>query len=1719
MNCHPKMKQRLLSAFLFVTLFASAQDFSNKGKDFWVGYGLHCRMYTGSNLQDMKLYFATEKITTITVSVPGLGYAQTYSNIPANTIFETPALPKAGTYDARLLTEGISNRGIHIQSDAPVVAYAHIYNNNVSGATLLFPTNTLGKEYYSINFQQYSNESHSNSFVYVIAADTGTTTVEVKPSANTQTMIAGNTYSYTLTQGQVLNILGTETYSSNIQQGVDLTGTTIKSVSTNGAACKRIAVFSGSGKIGIKCPLGPSNASADNYMVQSFPKNAWGRNYLTVPTAGFANNFFRICVQDPITIVKLNGAVLTGLINNFYYQINAPSGASNTPNFIEADKPVMVAQYITSQGQCGNGSPGDPEVIYLSPVEQTIDKVILNSTGNYAITKHYINVITKTSNISSFKLDGISQAASFVVHPANPAYSYALLGVAQVLTPGIHTLTSDSGFTAIAYGYGQAESYGYNAGTNVRDLYQYITVQNEYASVNFPATCRGTPFHFSITLPYQATSLVWNFNNNPSLSPNATISLNNPVPDSFFVRDGRTLYVYKVPGIYIFSAAGTYNIKVFANNPTPDGCSGEQEISYDVVVYEKPKADFVFAHTGCVTDAVQFTDASNGNGRTIINWNWNFDDATASVARNPVKAFASADTFNVKLVAYTDIGCVSDTAIKPVITTTVPLAKFGTDSRRCAGDTLVFTDTSAIAVGKIVKWYWDFGNGNTLAESSNSPVKNAYPAAGSYNVILQVESNSGCKSTVLQKTIVIAPYPVADFSFPDVICLPAGTAQFYDLSTISDGTQSQFSYQWNFGDGGTSTEKNPVHHFSTVQPFNVQLTVTSNAGCSHNITKTAATIYPQVHADFNVNAEVCLRDSTPFTDFTKGNGVKIVKWRWNFGDGTTDTVQHPKHLYLLAGSYNVKLHVFTEKGCVSDTTLKPTLVHPLPTPSFVIANPICETRSVSFTSTSLANAGTVSNVYWDFGDGSTSYGSSATATHTYAAAGTYPLRLAVQSSKGCESDTLPGSIVVHHQPVAAFIAPEVCLNDAFALFIDSSYISGNTANLFTYQWNFGDANAIPLNPNTATQKNPTHKYTAVGTYTAWLKVTSVHGCTDSVAKTFFVNGSFPVAAFDVDNSAPLCSNTKVKIKNKSTVMPGVITKVEIYWDWGVNNSIKDVDENPAFDKVYEHLYPNFQSPLTKTFQIRFLAYSGTVCVNDKIKSVIVHASPQTQFITVPGICLDAAPLQITQASETTGIPGNFFFSGDGISASGLFTPIDAGVGTDTLYYVYVSTAGCRDSAKNTITVWPLPVAKFGVSSPLCEKNTAAFTDSSIANFSSIIKWKYTFGDGRDTLVNNTNPVTHIYNLSGNYSSTLVVTTDSGCVSNPYAVNLKINHLPEVEFNLPTGICLPGGNGTFTDRSTIPDGTASLFSYYWHFDDANNSDPSTQKNPTHQFSAVGTYNVKLRVTSSEGCIDSLSKPFSNIYPQPKANFGFSPREVCLGDPFTFTDSSNGNGGEVKKWRWNFGDGSATVTTQNPSKNFTDDSIYNVSLFIFTDKGCVSDTVTKPVTVHPYPEVSAGPDLFVLEGGYSIIRPNVAGEDLQYKWTDNSSGFLNNDTAKNPVFTPGNDIMYTLTVTARGGCSASDDVFIKVLRKPVIPNAFSPNRDGINDTWLIEHLDTYPGCTIEVFNRMGQRVFYAVGYITPWNGTVNGKELPVGTYYYVINPKNGRSPITGYVVILK
>jgi gliding motility-associated-like protein len=1715
----------LLPLLLAASVSALAQDFSNKGKDFWLGYGYHVRYVTGgfggTNGQEMVLYFATENIpgrfTDIRIEIPATGYVQNIINVAPGTIVTSNPIPKSGSQDARLTTEGLFQSGIHVTSSRPVVAYTHIYNGNVSGATLLFPTNTLGKEYYAMNYSQLSNEGSSNAFFFVVATDTGTTTVEITPSAQTLTHAAGVPFVVALNQGEIYNVMGVLTGGTQGNfTGTDLTGSKIQSISSGGVGCKRIAVFSGTGKIKIAC--NSAAASSDNLIAQAFPKTAWGQKFLTVPTANMPFNFFRIGVSDPSTNVRVNGILQTGLEGNFYYDLPLTSN----PQLIEADQPIMVAQYITTAGACGNnliGGDGDPEMIYLSPVEQTIDEVVLNSTPNAAIGEHWVNVVIRTNAIGSFNITGAQGGYIFLPHPQDPSYSYAQINV----TSGSHTLSADSGFNAIAYGYGNAESYGYNAGTNLKDLYNFIEPLNPLNISGTNSACACTPFYYTITYPYQPLSLFWDFK---GFQPNVSIS--NPVADSTYQINGKQVWRYKLPTPYTYCPAGNYPLSITAGIAGADGCGNTQVKDDTLFVRNTPLPDFNWVHNGCVTDSVRFSDGSvYDEGVYSYQWAWDFGDGTTSTAPNPVHKYASPGTYTVSFSLITNIGCISETRAKQVTVTDVPVAKFGVSDLSCVNGPVMFTDSSAVPPpGIIGAWYWDFGDGILDTTFTSNNLVHLYNTAGPKTATLFIETPSGCRSNLFDKTFTIHPKPVVDFNLPAKVCLPYDLANFTDASTIADGTEAGFSWKWKFGEPSSgvrdsSVLKNPAHLYSGVGPFTISLQVTSAAGCADSSSKVLSNVFAKASAGFTVNPENCFNTVTNFSSTSNGQGNTITNWLWDYGDlSAVADGQNVSHTYATPNTFQVKHWILTDKSCFSDTITVPVTVNPLPVANFNFGVPACEKNNVSITDISTAGAGNIITWTWNFGIGSADsiVNNNLPFTYRYDTTGTYTVSLRLLTDKGCSTATaLSKTIVINPLPKPGFISPEVCLTDASAQFLDTSSIAAGS--ITGWAWNFGDPGSGAN--NTSAVRNALHSYNAIGLYTAMLTVTSNAGCVDSLFQSFTVNGDIPNADFTPLLTVPFCANDTVTITDNSSVNFGAVTKVEIYWDVVNEPAVKETDDLPASGKVYTHRYPDFQSPLAKDFFVRYKSYSGTTCVDSVTKRITVNASPKVQFVTVPPVCLDAGNYQLTEASETGGVPGIGVFAGAGISSTGLFTPSVTGVGTFPVLYTYTSSFGCVDTISNTITVLAPATANFGVSQPRCEKNSISFTDSSLipAASGSIVNRSWNFGDGTP-VVNSASaaPVLHTFTAPGNYPVTLTITSSNGCIVNKQ-LPVSASPLPVPNFSFPASACLPNASITFTDGSAIADGTENTFTYSWRFGDpsSGNNNVSVSKNPTHVFSTTGPYSITLITQSGAGCRDSVTRLLNTIHPQPIARLTSDSVSICEIQAVRFSDNSDGADGTVNNWSWDFGNGGSSLLQFPPSQTYSNAGIYNIILQIENTFGC-KDTAVVPFTVYANPVISAGPDRVLLEGGEITIDASASGSGLQYAWSPVL--YLNNPRILKPLVKGiPDDILYTLTVVASGGCWRQDEVLVKLLRAPIIPNTFTPNGDGKNDTWIIQHLESYPDAKIRVFSRDGQALYESNGYnISGWDGRYNGKVLPFGTYYYVIEPGSGRKPITGYVTII-
>ena len=838
------MKQLRLAILLITSLIigtnSHAQDKSNRGKEFWLSYGFDYSFFweTPVNFQELALYISTEQAATVTVSISNTGFTQTLS-IPANTVDASILIPKSGPNDARVLTDGPSNKGIHIVSDVPVAVYAHVYSTQVSGATMLMPVETNGFVYHSVNYYQTTSQSSPPdwySWFYAIASEDNTR-LEITPSDTTKNgWLPGQTYVVNLNKGESYHVFGKAVFDGiAAHASKDMTGSKVVSIVGGDGNCHPFALFSGSG--GIRLCRGDGGEFVHQ---QVFPEQAWGTRYLTYHTINNINtdivetnrNYYRVCVLDPLTVVKKNGVTMTGLINNFYYEYMDSTGG----DYIEANKPILVSQYTPNKNQCWNfpvttpspPSYGDPEMFYLSPIEQGQKSVIFYTPRKSSIDYVYANIHFPTSGAASLRVDGNPlPATQIIAHPNLAGYSVA---VARFIGPAAqHKITCDSTFTSTVYGLGNYESYGYNVGTLINNLNSYSTISNTLNTNNQTDTftCPNTPVRLYVKLGFQANSIHWKLSQVPGMSPSTDSIILTPSLVRTEVINARTYYVYTLQQDFTFNAPGTYNIPVSFTATVIPNCNHTENANLRVVVKPGPKPDFSFVNL-CLTDTVRFNGTTPAWDFPLTSYLWTFHDNATQNTVNGKKLYPGPGNYDVRYRVVASNGCVGDTLKTITLTNaTAPALSISATGKPCVDS--VFTFTSSIAPGALnpLSWYWDFGDGQTVTSNTQFTQTHAYTAAAAaIKVKLVVKLSQGCSpDTAYYNISVIYTNPVASFTITgDTLCEKKPLRFDSPLTGIS-------TWSWNFGNGNGSQVPPFNYEYNTAGNYTPSLVVHDAQGC------------------------------------------------------------------------------------------------------------------------------------------------------------------------------------------------------------------------------------------------------------------------------------------------------------------------------------------------------------------------------------------------------------------------------------------------------------------------------------------------------------------------------------------------------------------------------------------------------------------------------------------------------------------------------------------------------------------------------------------------------------------------------------------------------------------------------------------------------------------------------------------------------------------------
>ncbi len=604
---------------------------------------------------------------------------------------------------------------------------------------------------------------------------------------------------------------------------------------------------------------------------------------------------------------------------------------------------------------------------------------------------------------------------------------------------------------------------------------------------------------------------------------------NNGVVDS---TDRNPIYNYVAPGVY------TANLTVSNTNGTNSKLA-------TITVLEKsapipPVANFTTnVSEGYAPLTVQFTDLSEN----AAGWNWDFGDGVKdSENRSPIHEYVTPGVYTVNLTVNNANGTSSKLATITVSEKSVsilPVASFITNvSEGYAPLTVQFTDQSQNANG----WSWDFGDGTSSTEQN--PI-HTYSATGAYSVSLTVSNTNGTNSTLANITVFekVAPIlPVANFSTDVSSGYAPLTVQFTDLSENATGCN------WDFGDGTSSTEKNPIHIYSAAGNYTANLTVSNENGTASRsaiINVLKEPVVPPV-ADFKSDVTTgSVPLAVQFTDLSK----YATEWKWDFGDGTSSTEQNPLHTYSAAGNYTVTLTVSNEAG--TDTEVKAGYIIVNPVSSKLVAAFVASPTSgdaplkVAFTD---ASTGSPTSWKWSFGDGT--YSTSRNPSHTYNKAGKYTVSLTVKNARGSNTVTKSQYISVTNSlkaPVACFSAsPTSGYAPLKVAFTDRS--KGKPT---SWKWSFGDGTY-------STAKTPVHTYSKAGKYTVSLTVKNSAGTSTITGYNYIKVAAplkTPVAAF---SAAPTSGKVPLKVQftDRSSGSP-------TSWKWSFGDRTYSTAKNPS----------------------------------------------------------------------------------------------------------------------------------------------------------------------------------------------------------------------------------------------------------------------------------------------------------------------------------------------------------------------------------------------------------------------------------------------------------------------------------------------------------------------------------------------------------------------------
>lgn len=1203
--------------------------------------------------------------------------------------------------------------------------------------------------------------------------------------------------------------------------------------------------------------------------------------------------------------------------------------------------------------------------------------------------------------------------------------------------------------------------------------------------------------------------------------------------------------------------SGTYFVTATLNN-----CASPQ-VSVTVEVTTLPAAPAVTTPVNyCINTAAVALTATPAPGNSL-RWYTTATGGTGS-ATAPVPSTAVAGVTAYYVSQVTALGCEGSRAMIEVVVNPDALAAFTyAPMTNCAPfniNTSVIQPVLYPTRNSVYEWY---ANGVLIGTGTSFPGYTINNPGDSILIKLKTLSPFGCLSDSTDQWFYTFPRPVTNFTASDTVGCGPLTVTFTNTTPL----MGQFSYIWNFGNGVTSNLANPGPVVFAANPTTgdtiYQVSLTAFTQCDTIVKTIGIRVKSKPQAIISPDKTYgCSPLTVVFNNISLGANMTF---QWNFGDGsptfvTTNTLP-VQHTYNTGQQDTFYVRLIATNECGSDTGFYNIVVAARTIDLDVAVNGNEKTGCAPHTVRFYNNCTGATNFVWDFGDGNLRSTTSNidTVVHTYLTVGTF--NVLIKASNGCTDTTVTETISVFAKPLVNFtVAPtSVCVGDTLQFTNQSDTLTG-------LLWNFDDGVTSQLT-------NPVHAYSTPGTYNVKLigirQYAPGNACTDSITRQITVVASLP-GNFRMSDSVSTCVPFTVTFTNLS--LPSALTT----WDFG--------DGGVDTGDVVTHTFNQ-----GGVYNVAMTARDLNGCAYNAGKQVTVNG-PSGNFFYDNGYICGNAPVRFEAiTSGTDSIRWDFgdgtFLSSTANIVYHVYT--QPGVYVPSIRLLSGPGAACSRLVPGSDTIRVEYISAGFTTSQVrgCGSTAVSFTDST-RSFFGLQSWQWNFGDGNSSTLRN--PV-HVYSTTNTWPIRLIATSASGCAdTTDLSLFVKVDVKPEASIvHDPTG-CV---NQPVTYTSVVVSSDAVNYYSWTFSNLATGNTATVLNNYaapgvyTAQLIAGTTFGCYDTATSTitinpspfvrtdpdmvicrgesahlmaTGALNYTWAPFTglscNACPNPVASpltttqyvvtgynsFGCASRDTILitvPQPITVDASADmvmcigqsrqliANGATTYQWS-----PAATLSAANipnPVATPTTTTVYRV--IGFDAYSCFQDTAFVTVGVGNYPVVNIGRDTVVATGTLLNLAPTVTnGPITLWSWTPTNDLSCTNCPA--PIATAKKDICYNVTATNAFGCSGKDTICIRVFCESAqvfIPNAFTPDGDGINDVLTVRASGVKLVKTFRIFNRWGQLVFEKSAFPPNadshgWDGKVKGVAAPPDVYVYtceVVCEDDTPYTYKGNVAILK